>query len=74
MLCDRPIALAEQVQCPALVIRGTRDMIIPDRAAARLAAALPRGRIVRVPRAAHAAQFSRPAEVCAELLRFWRDG
>lgn len=73
MLRDRPIALAQQVRCPTLVLRGTRDAIIPDRAAARLAAALPRGRIVRVPQAAHAAQFSRPAEVCAVLEAFWRE-
>lgn len=72
MLRDHPIALAQQVRCPSLVIRGTRDAIIPDRVAVRLAAALPGGQIVRIPRAAHAAQFSRPAEVCAVLSEFWR--
>lgn len=72
MLRDHPIALAEQVRCPVLVIRGARDAIVPDRVARRLADALPHGRLVHIPRVAHAAQFSRPAEVCAELRPFWR--
>lgn len=71
MLGDHPIARAAEVRCPVLVIRGTRDLIIADAVAAHLAASLPAGRIVRVPRAAHAIQFDHPAALCAVMLPFF---
>jgi pimeloyl-ACP methyl ester carboxylesterase len=70
MLRDHPIAGAQEVRCPVLVLRGRHDWIIPDRVAARLATALPDGRLVRVPRVAHAIQFDRPALLCELLSAF----
>lgn len=68
MLRDRPIARADEVRCPVLIVRGRRDMIVPGRVVRRLAAALPRGRSVEVPGVAHAVQFDRPDAFVAELL------
>ncbi|PCC71570.1 Pimeloyl-ACP methyl ester carboxylesterase [Nannocystis exedens] len=70
MLRDRPLARAQEVRCPVLVLRGRRDRIVPDRVAEQLAAALPDGRLVRVPRVAHALQFDRPAALCELLSAF----
>lgn len=70
MLRDTPISLASRVRCPVLVVRGTRDYIVPARAAGRLAAALPAGRYVEVPKVAHAVQFDRPEEFTELLLPF----
>ena len=36
MLRDRPISQADQVRCPVLIVRGTRDAIVPARVARRL--------------------------------------
>lgn len=72
MLRDHPIARAEQVQCPVLVLRGVRDMIIKKSMALRLAAALPRGEYVEIPRGAHAVQFTWPAETWAVAGAFAR--
>lgn len=70
MLRDRPIALASQVRCPVLVVRGQRDCIVPARAVRRLVAALPEGRWVEVPAVAHAVQFDRPEQFGDLLLPF----
>ncbi len=48
-----------------------RVTIIPDRAARRLAAALPRGEFRRLSGTAHALQFSRPREFVETALPFW---
>lgn len=73
MLRDRPIALAEAVRCPVLVVRGGRDRIIPRRASLRLAAALPGGCHVELPGPAHAAQFDRPAALCDAMAPLLAD-
>lgn len=70
MLRDHPIARADEVTCPALVLRGARDWIIRRDAACRLAAALPRGRYLEIPRGAHALQFNRVDEFLAALGPF----
>lgn len=65
MLREHPIARAEQVRCPALVIRGSRDTIIQKSMALELAAALPFGVYDEVPGGAHAVPFNLPAETWA---------
>jgi len=70
MLRDRPLSLAAEVRCPALIVRGTRDRIVPASVVRRLAAALPQGRAVEVPGVAHAVQFDRPDAFLGELLPF----
>lgn len=70
MLRDDPIAHAAEVAAPTLVLRGDRDRLVPDAAARRLAAALPRGEFVRIPEAAHALQFTDPGEFTRRARRF----
>lgn len=48
------------VRVPALVVRGSRDPISPQRWAEEVARLLPHGRLVVIPRAAHAANYSAP--------------
>jgi pimeloyl-ACP methyl ester carboxylesterase len=71
LLRDHPIALADQVVCPTLVVRGTRDLIIPRKVAQRLAAALPRGEYVEVPGVAHSVQHDRPDALWALARPFF---
>ena len=71
MLEDEPLLHADEVRAPCLIVRGARDGIIPDRAARRLAAALPGGEFRRLSGAAHALQFSRPREFVETALPFW---
>jgi len=73
MLRDRPLALADQVRCPVLIVRGTRDRIVTMRAVLRLAAALPDGRVAHVPGVAHAVQYDQPEAFIATLLPFLLD-
>lgn len=58
-----------QVRCPALVVRGTRDPIVPQRWAERVAAGLPHGRLVVVPGASHAMTYSAPRELADLVAR-----
>ena len=65
LLRDHPIARAAEVVCPALIVRGKRDLIIPKAIAQRLAAALPRGEYCEVPGIAHSVQYDLPAALWA---------
>ena len=71
MLADEPLRHAEEIQTPCLVLRGTRDGIIPDPVARRLAASLPNGQFRRLAGTAHAMQFTRPREFTEVALSFW---
>jgi 2-hydroxy-6-oxonona-2,4-dienedioate hydrolase len=55
------------VRCPALVVRGTRDPIVPQGWAEQVAAGLPHGSLVVVPGASHAMTYASPREL-AELV------
>ena len=70
---DPFLAKLPRVRQPALVVRGTRDLIAPRRWVKSVAAALPHGRWAEVPAAAHAAHFSEPGRV-AELVQEFLDG
>jgi 2-hydroxy-6-oxonona-2,4-dienedioate hydrolase len=52
-----------QVSSPVVVLRGSGDPICSERWAAELAAAPPHGRLVTVPGAAHAVEWSHPGAV-----------
>ena len=52
-----------QVSVPVVVVRGSRDPICGEAWARRLAGAPPNGRLVSVPGAAHAVDWSHPASV-----------
>lgn len=61
------------VQAPTLVVRGDRDPIVPQRWAKEVSCLLPRGRLVVIPGAPHAVNYSAPAAlVCA--VRPFLDG
>lgn len=61
---DDPFGDAARVRVPSLVVLGTRDPVVPGWYARRLAARLPAGPVVRIPRAAHAVIFSQPEVFC----------
>ena len=73
MFRDHPIARGAAVPSPTLVVRGRHDWIIPESVAARLVAALPRARLVQLPRVAHALQFARPGALCDVMLPFMHE-
>ncbi len=58
----------EEVDCPALVVHGGLDRIIPPAAGRWLAAHLPAGRLALLPEAGHAPFLTRPEEI----FRLWR--
>jgi pimeloyl-ACP methyl ester carboxylesterase len=61
---------ARQVQCPALLVLGKRDLMTPPRAAKDLMGALPGARTVMLEGAGHALMAERPDEVLDALIDF----
>lgn len=60
-ILEDPIAdNLKRIEAPALVVRGERDPIVPQRWAEQSARLLPDGRLVVIPGAAHALNFSHP--------------
>lgn len=59
-----------RVLVPTLVVRGSRDPIVPQRWAEEAADLLPHGRLVVVPGAAHTMNYSAPAELARTVLPF----
>ena len=58
------------VSAPALVVRGERDVIAPARWGEEAAERLPRGSLVTIPSAPHAANYAAPEELAGIILRF----
>lgn len=56
------------VQVPTLVVRGSRDVIVPQRWAEEVTRLLPDGRLVIIPDAAHTLNYQKPAEL-TEVVR-----
>jgi len=63
-----------RVEMPALVVRGSRDPICPQRWAEEVAGLLPRGRLVVVPGAAHTLNFGAPTEFAGLIRGFLDEG
>ncbi len=63
-----------EVRVPALVVSGSRDPISPRRWAEEVARLLPQGRLVVVLGAAHAANYSAPAEFAHAVRAFLAGG
>ncbi|HET7273843.1 MAG TPA: alpha/beta hydrolase [Longimicrobiaceae bacterium] len=59
---DSLLPLLPQIRVPALVIVGTRDPVVREADARKLAGALPMGKLAMVPGAAHAVIFDRSGE------------
>jgi pimeloyl-ACP methyl ester carboxylesterase len=60
--------LLPSVEVPALVVAGDDDQVVPPEEADRMAAALPRARLVRVAGAGHLVPLERPAEIADAVL------
>ncbi len=58
------------VTCPTLVVRGADSDVFHDEDAERLAAALPDGRWVTIPKAGHTVQGDNPKDLVAALREF----
>ena len=67
------LADLHQISCPTLVLRGERSDVFSDENASKFAAALPRGRWVKVPDAGHTIQGDNPAGLLAALTPFIRE-
>jgi len=61
-LADRIEEKLPRVRVPALVVRGSRDLVCPQRWAEEAAGLLPEGRLVVLPGAAHAVNYSASEE------------
>src|SRR5207237_1131581 len=61
-----------RLDVPALVVRGTRDPIVPQRWAEEAARLLPQGRLVVVPGGAHTMNFTSPDALAAVMQTFIR--
>ncbi|HYT09850.1 MAG TPA: alpha/beta hydrolase [Mycobacteriales bacterium] len=63
-------AVLRSAHVPALVVVGEEDQLSPVDDARRMVDALPRARLVAVPRAGHLSPLEAPAEVTAALVEF----
>lgn len=70
MLTDHIEEKLPRIQAPALVVRGSRDPIVPQRWAEEVASLLPHGRLVVIPGAAHTINYSAPLELSRVTLPF----
>jgi pimeloyl-ACP methyl ester carboxylesterase len=64
-------AAAPRVRVPTLVVWGREDRVISVRRAVRTARALPRARLLVLPRTGHVAQMERPVVVAKAVLGMW---
>ena len=60
--------VAAEAHAPALVVWGAADRLVTVRKAPRTAAALPRGRLLVLPRTGHLPQMERPSAVARAML------
>lgn len=70
MMDDRIEERLPRVECPALVVRGSRDPIVPSTWAEEAARLLPRGSLLTLPAAPHSANYSRPEQLAEAILPF----
>ena len=71
---DRIEEQLPQVRVPTLVVRGSRDTIVPQRWAEEVTRLLPAGRLVVVPGAFHTMNFQQPLELARVSLPFLLEG
>jgi pimeloyl-ACP methyl ester carboxylesterase len=70
MLAHRIERVLPMVSAPTLVLRGTLDRVAPRRWVEEAAALVQDGSVAEVPRAGHAAHYSRPGAVAALVTGF----
>lgn len=71
MNADDPVKHAGKVKSPVLIVRGGRDYIVPDLAARKLAARLPRGSYTTLDHGSHAIQFNLSDAFTQIARAFW---
>jgi 2-hydroxy-6-oxonona-2,4-dienedioate hydrolase len=69
-LRDRIEEKLPRVTAPTLVVRGGRDVLVPQRWAEEVTRLLPNARLVVVPGSAHAVNYSRPDELATAVRQF----
>ena len=69
-LADRVEETLPLVRAPTLVVRGERDPLVPQRWAEEVTARLPHARLVVVPGAGHALNYSRPRDLTRLVRAF----
>lgn len=62
-----------RLQVPTLVLRGSRDPIVPQRWAEEATDLIPRGRLVVLPEAIHTITFTRPDQLVEAILPFLKE-
>lgn len=72
-LRDRIEDKLPHLQAPTLVVRGSRDPIVPQRWAEEATALIPHGRLVVLPDAIHTITYTRPQQLVEGILPFLRD-
>jgi 2-hydroxy-6-oxonona-2,4-dienedioate hydrolase len=70
MVKDDPIPKLARIRADALVVRGARDPVVTQGFAERIAHALPRGRLVVIPGAPHAINYTTPLELARVTQAF----
>jgi 2-hydroxy-6-oxonona-2,4-dienedioate hydrolase len=73
-LDDRIEANLPRVTAPTLVVRGTRDVIVPQRWAEEATRLLPSGRLMAIEGAAHTINYSQPARLVEVIWPFLTGG
>src|SRR5262249_41298689 len=66
-------ATPEAVRCPALVLWGSADRIVPLSSGRQLAEAIPHARLVVLDDVAHCAMLEKPVETATLIADFARD-
>jgi esterase len=61
----------QRIDCPALVMRGGKSDVFSDANAEKLAAALPKGRWIRIEDAGHTVQGDNPRDMLSALREFF---
>jgi 2-hydroxy-6-oxonona-2,4-dienedioate hydrolase len=74
MLRDPTEDKLPHVRVPTLVVRGSRDTIVPHRWAEEVCRLLPRGRLVVIPGAAHTVNYNAPLELARVVRGFLDQG
>ncbi|MDX3190619.1 alpha/beta hydrolase [Streptomyces sp. MN03-5084-2B] len=64
-------SVAPLVEAPTLVVWGREDRVISVKRAVRTARAIPRARLLVLPRTGHVAQMERPVVVAKAVLGMW---
>jgi 2-hydroxy-6-oxonona-2,4-dienedioate hydrolase len=69
-LQDHIEAYLPRIDVPVLVVRGSRDTVVPQRWAERVTALLPQGSLVVLEKAAHDVNYNMPVELAATIRAF----